>query len=188
MPPPKTTARGLRAPLAVHEERSSRGTAGRENATRSGMPARVEAPKEPLGTTPPSRGRGTLTAAGASSGAIGPGVIPRAPDRLRRPRPEAEVTVIEERPHPLVHRAPSGELDPAPAPACDAPPGPTAGHPSGDGEGPAASPGFRPDLPHPTLVRPADPSGLRMILPSSINARRRGSTARSTRTAWRWRR
>lgn len=101
-------------------------------------------------------------------------VLPRAIKRYRSDYPQVEVTVIEEYSYSLMRRVAAGELDCAAVPAGDILSGLTASYLAGDSEVLAAPPDFRPELPHLAPVEPADLNGLRMILPSSINVRRRG--------------
>ena len=101
-------------------------------------------------------------------------VLPRAMGQFRAAYPEVEVSVIEEYSFSLMRRVTMGELDWAAVPAGDLLSGLKATYLASDTEVLAAAPGALPDHLHLEPVRPADLRGLNLILPSSINVRRRG--------------
>lgn len=101
-------------------------------------------------------------------------VLPRALGRFRAAYPDVEVSVIEEYSFSLMRRVAMGELDWAAVPSGDLLSGLKATYLASDSEVLAVPTDVLPDLPHLTPVKPADLNGLNLILPSSINVRRRG--------------
>lgn len=101
-------------------------------------------------------------------------VLPRAMGRFRAAYPDVEVSVIEEYSFSLTRRVAMGELDWAAVPAGDLLSGLKATYLASDTEVLAVPPEVLPDLAHLAPVGPADLNGLNLILPSSINVRRRG--------------
>lgn len=101
-------------------------------------------------------------------------VLPLAMGRFRAAYPEVEVAVIEEYSFSLMRRVATGELDWAAVPAGGLLSGLKATYLGTDSEVLAVPPGLLRDRPHLSPVRPSDLSGLNLILPSSINVRRRG--------------
>jgi DNA-binding transcriptional LysR family regulator len=101
-------------------------------------------------------------------------VLPRAMEQFRLAYPDVEVSVIEEYSFSLMRRVAMGELDWAAVPAGDLLTGLKATYLASDSEVLAVPPSALPDIPHLAPVRPADLDGLNLILPSSINVRRRG--------------
>lgn len=100
-------------------------------------------------------------------------VLPHAIEALRTDHPRIRVTVIEEYSFSLMQRVLTGDLDCAAVPAGDILNGLTATYLGRDSEVLVAPATFRPDLPTLSPVRPKDLDDLKLILPSSINVRRR---------------
>lgn len=103
-------------------------------------------------------------------------VLPRALGRFRDAHPDVGVSVIEEYSFSLMRRVLQGELDCAAVPAGDVLSGLTASYLASDVEVLALRRDMLPGLAHLAPVRPADLSGLRLIMPSAINARRHALT------------
>ncbi|MEQ9041976.1 MAG: LysR family transcriptional regulator [Silicimonas sp.] len=101
-------------------------------------------------------------------------VLPRALGRFRAAYPDVEVSVIEEYSFSLMRRVAMGELDWAAVPAGDLLSGLKATYLASDTEVLAVPPGALPDHPNLSPVKPGELTGLNLILPSSINVRRRG--------------
>lgn len=101
-------------------------------------------------------------------------VLPRALGRFRAAYPDVEVSVIEEYSFSLMRRVAMGELDWAAVPAGDLLSGLKATYLASDTEVLAVPPGALPDHPNLRPVKPRELTGLNLILPSSINVRRRG--------------
>lgn len=100
-------------------------------------------------------------------------VLPRAMGRYHSAFPDVEVSVIEEYSFSLMRRVAMGELDWAAVPAGDLLSGLKATYLASDSEVLAVPPDALPAKAHLAPVRPADLNGLNLILPSSINVRRR---------------
>ena len=101
-------------------------------------------------------------------------VLPKAITTYRAAFPRVEVTVVEEYSHALMQRVLTGDLDFAAVPAGDILNGLSARHLASDRELLVVAPDMLPAVPHGAPVRPEQLDGLRMILPTPINVRRRG--------------
>lgn len=117
---------------------------------------------------------------GATTGTIRLGVIPtltravlpRAMDVFHAEFPGISVTVLEEYSYSLMRRVVTGELDCAAVPAGGLLPGLRATFLAADQEVLVTRAGHQTDRSHLTPVRPADLSGLDLIVPSPSNVRR----------------
>ena len=101
-------------------------------------------------------------------------VLPRAMRRFQADFPQVDVSVLEEYSFSLMRRVLEGDLECAIVPSGDVLAGLTADYLATDHEVLVLSPDDLPHIPHLAEVRPRDLDGLKLILPSPRNIRRRG--------------
>ena len=100
--------------------------------------------------------------------------LPRAMRQFEQSFPKVDVSVLEEYSYSLMRRVLEDDLDCAIVPSGEVLNGLTAEYVATDHEVVVCSPDALPHLPHLATARPKDLDGLKLILPSPRNIRRRG--------------